>query len=166
MLAFVKKKIQTGPNPLAQVAGRITESMQTYESINILQQHKSSAITTVGCRMMFVDENKSNEYKLVLSQFTLSANFKDKWILTNDQEIVGFSKMIKTTSGYFVEGQIISSKTNYFEEPFRSSYLHIHKAVLTFSGKRIINIDCIFCKLVAILREECVVFIPLIHTIN
>lgn len=162
-LHSLKKMIQTGPNPLAQVAGRITESMRAYEPINILHEHKSS--DNVTGRQKYVDENKSNENKLVLQQFTLTANFKDKWILTNDQEIVAFSKMIKTNLGYFFEGHIISSKTNYFEDPFRSSYLHVYIAESKFVDKRIIDVDSIFCKLVAIPRVEGVVFVPLIHTI-
>lgn len=162
-LHSLKKMIKTGPNPLAQIAGRITENMQTYEPAVELQRNASA--TTNSQRQNSVDIEKTAEGKLVFSSFILTNNFKDKWILTHDQSIVAFSKMVKSATKYFVEGQVISKKQNYFEKPFDSSHLQIFIAEPIFAKKLLIDVDCIFCKLVAVPRKEGVVFSPLMHTI-
>lgn len=162
-LHSLKKMVKPGPNPLAQIANRITENMQTYEHDVIPQQ--AWPVANTKSRQKCVDTKNTNESTLVSSQFTLKADFKDKWFLTNDQTIVAFSKAVKTDSKYFVEGQIVKTKSNFFEKPFKSSYLQVFIAEPEFSGKKMFDIDFIFCKLVANPRKEGVVFVPLMHTI-
>lgn len=162
-LHSVKKMIKTGPNPLAQIAGRISEAMQFIDFADI---EPNLFLKSANGRQAFVNANDTTESKLVLEQFMLTDNFKDKWILTNDNHIIAFTKVVKKQSGYFIQGQTVSSKHNYFEKPFKSAFLHIYIAKLFFSETALIDIDTIFCKLVAIPRVEGIVFAPLMHTIE
>lgn len=153
--------VKTGPNPLAQIAGRISESMQSNE-----KQQQNFRPVDGNRKRRFIDLKTTCEGKLVFSDFILSTNFKDKWILTNNQTIVAFCSVVVTKSKYFVRGEVVSAKSVYFEKPFKSSYLHIYIAEPVFSEETLVSVDSIFCKLVAIPRKEGVVFTPLMHTIQ
>uniref|UniRef100_A0A1B0GNF9 Transposase domain-containing protein n=1 Tax=Phlebotomus papatasi TaxID=29031 RepID=A0A1B0GNF9_PHLPP len=105
----IKKMLKTGNNPLSQIAKRLGERS--------LKENKKQKIT------QFPILEKSN---IFTSTFMLGPDVKNKWFLTMENDIVGF------TDGLIIDGQIILKgdkflkKDDVFIQPIKSSILNIY----------------------------------------
>lgn len=156
----LKKLVRTGPNPLAQVAARIIESENSNTSKDCPFASQENSVTV---------EQKSGKIFLVFSNYKLCTNFQDSWFLSKKCELVRFSGVSNDETGLLIVGSKIISKYDYFQKPFKSSYIHIYVSKVdsnNLSNASCFHINDIFCKLVPMYRKEGIVFIPLLHTIK
>lgn len=161
-LHSLKKLLHTGPLPLNQIANRLTElSKEASKSIRNACQVSTRTIRSV--------EKTETKVTITLTDFTLSTNFEDKWILTKDLTILCMENAIPNNSGWKIQGRSILLKYDFFSKPFKSSFIHIFAAreeKNNYSKEQDYDLDCIMCKLVAIRRKSEIVFVPLIHTVK
>lgn len=157
-LYALKKMLRTGHNPLVQVASRLTESNNTESP------HRFEPVD----RQIKVEQN-NERYRIVFPNFVLNTEFKDKWFMTSDFNIVEMQGAAKESLYWKITGRQVLRKYNLFVKPFKSSRLHIFTAKLDYaniSSLMTFDTGAVICKLVAINRKEDTVFIPLLHTMK
>lgn len=160
-LHSIKKMLHAGPLPLNQVANRLSELINS-ETSNIIKHAYEKTTRTV--QSVARSESKVT---ITLNDFILSTNFEDKWILTKDLSVVCFENAVEDSLDWKIKGRAVLNKFDFFDKPFKSSFIHIYSASgekQNFSKDKVFDIDCIMCKLVAIRRKKEIVFVPLIHT--
>lgn len=162
-LHSIKKMLRSGPLPLNQIANRLTELINSECSVIIEDACRKYV------RAVHSVEKTESKLTITLTDFILSTNFEDKWILTKDLSIVCLENAIQDGLNWKIEGRAVLNKGDFFDKPFKSSFIHIYAAGgenNNFSKLSLYEINSIMCKLVAIKRKREIVFIPLIHTID
>ncbi|XP_055605845.1 uncharacterized protein LOC129754015 [Uranotaenia lowii] len=160
-LHTLKKLLKAGPNPLAQVANRISENMNAGESFSFEEQIISKSPISV--------EKTKKICKITFPSFILSTACKDRWFLSKSLKIVCVVNIIESKNDWKIEGQHLLNQADFFSKPFKSSVIHIYVANQNLKNRSKNNLyECsaIMCKLVAISCADGTVFIPLIHTLN
>lgn len=164
-LHTIKKMLHAGPLPLNQIANRLTELINSKTPIII----KKACETKAKDRTIKSVHKTESKVTINLTDFVLGTDFEDKWILTKNFDIVGIENAVKSNSDWKIKGRAILKKFDFFDKPFKSSFIHIYA---TNEGTRIFSkeentydTNCIMCKLVAIRCRKEIVFIPLIHTL-
>lgn len=162
-LHSIKKMLHAGPLPLNQIANRLTELINS-ETAKTLKD-----VYHVNIRSVRSVERTDSKITITLTDFILSTNFEDMWILTTDLAIVCLKNAVKDGSNWKIAGNAIQNTYDFFDKPFKSSFIHIYAASdnkNNFLGKNVYRIESILCKLVPIKRRNEIVFVPLIHTID
>ncbi|XP_058811162.1 uncharacterized protein LOC131676050 [Topomyia yanbarensis] len=161
-LHSIKRMLHAGPLPLNQIANRLTELTNSATSIIF------SDTCQTNTRTVHAVEKTESKITITLTDFILSTNFEDKWVLMKDLSIVCLENAVNDSLDWKLKGRSILNKFDFFDKPFKSSYIHIFSASrgkCNFSKEKLYDISCIMCKLVAIERKREIVFIPLIHTL-
>lgn len=105
---------------------------------------------------------KHVEYK---DSALLIDNFKNQWVLLNDDKIVKYEFAFKCDQGNFIRGQPLKRTSNFFTQPFNSKYLDIFVSDGECSDLENFNIINIKAKLFCIMSENMLVYLPLLHTL-
>lgn len=159
----LKKLVQTGPNPLAQVAARITEAV-------IADSSKTTKFSPLQNQSNAFVQYQRSKMKISFPNFTLTSDFSDKWFLTKQFDIVEVSGALQKDTGLLIEGHKVLFKKDFFPKPFKSSFLQIYISKISpdniSRSRTFFRSQNVYCKLVPIERKEGVVFVPLIHTIQ
>lgn len=157
----IKSKVKAGSNPLAQIGRRLVELTvaQRFNKV-YLNETKSLKVKQVG----FLCE-------IELAEFTLSnKKFSDMWFMVKNKDIICMKGVDNYDSKWFIKGQKLIHKQDFFETPIKSSYLNIFKASISFKNMGRVHqydTDDIMCKLVPIEdRPDKMVFLPLLHTLT
>lgn len=176
-LFLIKKLLRTGKFPLTQAANRLSE-------ITLCNQMRSNYLEndTEFPIFKYLLENSSHNFTYVKlnKSFTLLANGKDNWFLTQDKEIISMSyafsqKEVDGTENVAICGCRVRVKTNFFDYPIESSDLNIfaspnaNSLKIPVLGKpRIYTSNDILCKLFIIQYETDneSVFVPIHHTLE
>nr|CAI5820910.1 unnamed protein product [Callosobruchus analis] len=135
----IKNLLRNTRNPLIQAAKRLSESDN---NVHVDSKKKSN-------RRSYI------EYR-----------FRNKWFLTNDNEIVSFKKVIAEDEEYFIWGSSLKHIYNFFQTPIQSSYLNIYISDCEENIAKLYSLNNIKCKLVCIRKEkDRFIFVPLLHTL-
>lgn len=158
-LHSLKKLVKAGPNPLAQVANRVIETEHAKDSRTLIVPDNSKAIHV---------QKNAKISKIVLPEFTLTNESKNKWFLTKDQKIVGMTDVDNSDEGVLIKGKFLLHKQDFFPKPIKSSFLHIFSSRINNNSSSIelYKPDTILCKMVAVHCKKETVFIPLMHTLK
>lgn len=112
-------------------------TIEVYESARMIQKIKSKCSKS----KIFPYFTKCNENDILnvriydevqFKHFTLNSNGKDKWCITNDEDIVEFDKGVEKNQDnklicQMVRGRRVLNKVDYFQTPIKSSSLGIYK---------------------------------------
>lgn len=145
----MKSLLKQCNKPLEQLARRIEENKKienpfSFEAHSQFPKMSKSFVTAERPgKVVF----KQIEYK---ANFHLIGNFKDQWVLLIDNTIVKYEYAFKYEREYFIRGQALIRKINFFTHPFDSSYLDIFVSDGECSGSKSINIKNIKAKLFCI----------------
>ena len=166
-LFYIKSLLRSGSLPLEQVALRIKEysklecnnySIDLKYPFGKNKQNKSKI--AANCDQIF-------EQLMVQEGLTLKNDNKNKWFLTNRNEIVAMKHAIYNDNQFLICGQKLKEKQNFFEKPILSSYLHIYTCQKNVDvSTEFYDLKEIKCKLVCLNYKYQLVFFPLIHTIH
>lgn len=148
----IKRYLRTGNKPLAQVAKRITE------------MSKVQFIPNVTLEFPYV-KNKKNVY--LKNGFMLSPNNNNKWFLTRKDEIFQMTDVQCIDGKICIKGSEIKKVYDFFECPFKSSYINIYCSLSNeiCQPLKSISLDEVKCKLISLKYKNKYVFLPLIHTL-
>lgn len=161
---MIKSLLRQGNKPLEQVAKRLTE--RSYVEAEIQDKKPNYP---------FVKEKRNKNGKtmiLHLDTYVLSPEAKDKWFLTNENQIIETTEICNDDNFgenvIRVKGNWIENVNDAFEQPMKSSLLNIYKCD-SINVKKATNIELttanIRCKLVCVKYESEFYFIPLLHSV-
>lgn len=152
----IKKLIRTGRLPLQQIINRLAEKS------NIDQENNSTTLQ-YPCLENPSKQDSSKYSCIKLSKsFTLNQQFSNKWFLTRDKKVV--SMCFADSTG--INGSELVTFSNLFSEPFPSSNIFVfHTRDLTCNNQKMISVNQVLCKLVAINVYNDIVFLPLHQTL-
>lgn len=157
----MKSVLKQCNKPLQQLARRMMENekIEVPFSFDINEFPKmSKSIENDDGQMIF----KQIEYK---ANAILIDNFKDQWVLLNNNTIIKFQFAFKLGQEHFIRGQRLRRIDNFFTHPFDSSYLDIFMSNGECSDSDNFQIDNIKAKLFCIKSENNFVYLPLLHTL-
>lgn len=148
-LGKLKNCLRSGNLPLSQLCKRSSEQF--------------------GCKL---DKSKNKvalprkftKYIYEGRNFILRDTQKDKWFLTQKNEIIAFKHVLYVTKKILLVGTSLTNKSNFFEKPFRSSNINIFCCKENYAETKQYNEHDLKCKLLSIKYNNCLVFIPLLHT--
>lgn len=156
----LKSLLKQCNRPLEQLARRIEENERVQEpfSFDVPDQYpkmsKYFKLNNDPDRVAF----KQIEYK---ANALLIDNFKDPWVLLNDNRIVKYEFAFKCDQDIFIRGRPLKQTSNFFTQPFNSKYLDIFA-----SNAENFNVTDIKAKLFCIMHAENMFdYVPLLHTL-
>lgn len=116
-LYFLKKLLRKGDKPLAQAINRLAE-------MELLDPKKRE---NIELKLVKKHRNDPNAYELLFSNnMRIDISEKNKWLLTENNEIVEFHKAKYLKGNVVVIGSKIKRKFDFYETPLKSSLLHIY----------------------------------------
>lgn len=159
----IKNLLRSGNSPLAQVAKRISEIIQS-ENISLTDSLKNNTNFPILKRKSIEDLF----YKIEFENFSLAADKYNKWFLTKNNQVVIMKHVILKEGAPYIFGSSVKYLTNIFETPIRSSFLDIFKSKSSESGNnfKLYPVSSIKCKLVTVEYENEMFFFPLLHTLQ
>lgn len=152
----IKKLVRTGRLPLSQIINRLSEKSSYNPDL------KDKSVPYPSLKNPFKEDN--NKYSIIqLSKnFTLKNSFPDKWFLMNDKTIVAMN--YADSNG--INGSELLRFDNLFMNPLPSmNILVFYSSDITCKTQKMYPLQQILCKLVAIVVNNEVVFVPLHHTL-
>lgn len=171
----IKNMLRRANNPLVQVAKRLTEqnkvecTQNSFKNNNTTypifrKQNDGHGINTTGLE---ADSNIKFFSKIETNNFMLSTEYKNKWFLTNNNQIICLKNIIVQNDIVTIYGSSLKYLNDFFVTPIRSSYLNIWSSNCQENKPQFYSLNEIKCKLVSIKQDnENAVFIPLLHTLN
>lgn len=98
--------------------------------------------------------------------FLSNKKFGDKWFLTKSNEIVEMKYATFMKNSYFIFGDRIKSKNDFFTSPFASSRIDIYISNGEKDHPKMYHFNEIKTKLVCFSHKENLVFMPLLHSVD
>lgn len=157
---LIKLKLKQCNKPLQQVARRISEQ----HSIEHVKISKTDPQLKYSCEV-------SNEirygYVRIRENFILSTKkWGDKWFLLTNGDIAEFKYAIIFKKQTKICGKILKDKTNFFQKPFSSSYIHVYLSTGERYEDNFFSITDIKSKMLCFTYKTQFVLLPLLHTLN
>lgn len=175
VLGDIKRFMRSGNLPLSQISKRIIESTHVNESSkkidlqNVLSNYIADKEHSLSfCRGVY-------EKVYINSDIMLSSDTKNRFFLTNSNEIVCFINATKVESKLYIYGTTVQNKHDFFKHPFASSNLNIYASEgrrdtnntfslnLTNEEPKLYEIEQFKCKLFCQIYQNKFVFTPLLH---
>lgn len=152
----LKNLLRKGDKPLAQAINRLAE-MELLDPKKI-QRHKNMLAKERNGEPGFYEELFNNNMRFNKSE-------KNKWILTNNNEIVEFEKATYVEGKMFVIGLKIKKTFDFYEAPLKSSLLEIYASDgLKHSQQIMFPTESIKTKMFSMKTENGgLVFFPMLH---
>ncbi|XP_045461545.1 uncharacterized protein LOC123671624 [Harmonia axyridis] len=155
----IKNLLRNGNSPLAQVAKRMSEIIQC--------ENESKKYCTSF--PVLKSKNDSGFFsKIELKQFSLSADNRNKWFLTHNDDIVAMEYAILINNTPLICGHAVGDNLQeVFEIPIKSSFLNIFKTNNNNQKPlKLYSTTDVKCKMVATKYRDEFFFIPLLHTLH
>lgn len=164
-LHHIKIRLKQCNLPLQQIARRLHElSESTVKSPwNLIE--KFPKLNYPFLLPDHTDSFQHIEYKRNVFLSSVNENRKNRWILTNENNIVQFDSVIKTDNGYMIRGSSVKNKQDFFDKPFSSRYINIFLSDAEKNEPTLYNISNVKAKMFCIPYKEKFVFIPLLHSL-
>lgn len=156
-LYSIKLLLRSGNRPLAQVTKRLHEMAQI-DSTSVVTRYPYPARA---------NKLELNKYSCLYVQegTILINNLKNKWFMTKSHDIVEMVYVTYKNEDLYIYGSSVNHKIDFFEEPFKSSFLNIFCAVdAPLKTPKLYSVSEFKCKLVALKYLNITVFLPLLHT--
>lgn len=156
-LYTLKLLLRSGNRPLAQVSKRLIE-LAHLNSPKIVGNYPYPA------RANKLEPNKYS-CLYVLEGTVLINNLKNKWFMTNANDIVEMMYVTYKNGELYIFGSSVNNKKDFFDEPFKSSFLNIFCAIdAPLNSPKLYSITQFKCKLIALKNHTETVFLPLLHS--
>lgn len=154
-LFFLKKLLRKGHKPLEQAINRLAE-------MNILdpKERKSTEL-----KLVKKHRNDREAYEsLFFKDMRIDISDKNKWLLTESNDIVEFQKAKYLKGRVVVFGSKIKQKHDFYETPLKSSLLHIYASNGKTDVPEMYDLTIIKTKMFAMSTEGGgLVFVPMLH---
>ncbi|XP_055325814.1 uncharacterized protein LOC129579676 [Sitodiplosis mosellana] len=170
-LREIKMRVKPSNTNIEQISRRLVEmSLDISENkkidMNARQREKSS--WTPELKYQF---NSSNQSTFKFIRITPNVFFSvkkigDRWFLTKSGDIVEMKYAIRSKNSYFIIGEPIKRKYDFFMEPYSSHKTDIFLCDTEKNNERMYHYGEIKSKLVCLTYKDQFVFIPLIHSID
>lgn len=168
-LHFLKMRLKQPNLPLQQIARRIVELSDDYDTLFGTQyvcENKQSYSMSFPYKLdndtvfkeIFIKSN---------SNFTLSTRKdSDRWFLTEKNDIVRMNHALSRNNIALICGSSIKHKENFFSHPVSSMRLHIYKSDGELNDSTFFELHVIKAKIMFFPHDQGFVFMPLLHTLN
>lgn len=169
-LREVKLRVQASKAPLEQITRRVVELSFDLESkpLNMMNIELESKIWTPELKYENkMSANSSFEFiRVKPNVYFSSRKIGNSWLITKKSEIVQFKYAIKKKNTYFICGQELKNKTNFFTIPYTSGNSDIYLCNQDREGDKFYEVTEIKSKMICIPFEDQFVLIPLLHSID
>lgn len=159
----LKLKLKRCDKSIEQASKRITE-------MNLNEKAKKPAAPLIELKYPFTSLQCSHilMYKFISIKNVVfsSRRFGDRWLLTKNDEIIEFKCAMNLKNEIVICGSPLKIKTDFFEKPFKSSFLHIYLCEKESGSDRPYKLNEIKCKMFCLCSNDKFVFVPLIHTLD
>lgn len=156
-LFYLKKLLRNGNCPLPQIAKRLGERLDVDDRYENPKTEKLPNLKNTDIQ----GHSKVIQFR----EFSLnSRHFKDRWFLTLKNQIVSMRHSILRNKNIDIYGSPVIKTQNVFEHPIKSSYLNIYKSDGVLGSLCEYSANDVQCKLVTVIDDNELVFIPLLHT--
>lgn len=144
----VKRMIRKKNKPLQQISNRLFE-----KSI--------SEVNTIGV-VAYPIFKKSN--LIQFKNFKINCTDKNKWFLTNTNDIIMFKETKMVNGKYFISGQKLKKQDSFYKNPFNSVNLQIFSSDGILEEKSLFEVKEVSSKLFSFRLKNAanVIFIPLL----
>lgn len=154
-LFILKKLLRKGDKPLAQAINRLAElemlhpKKKEINELNLAKKHR----------------NDPDAYELLFyNNMRIDIGEKNKWLLTENNEIVEFHMAKYFEGNVVVVGFKIKKKTDFYETPLKSSLLHIYASNGEKDSPQMYPLTSIKTKMFAMTNEDGgLIFFPMLH---
>lgn len=158
----IKNLLRNGNRPLVQVAKRLGEIAQVETEIPIIKN--KTPVLKGKCL------NSAYFVKVQFEKFRLTTDSRDKWFLSNNNEIVSMNYACQENGEIVIDGTRFTNTKNFFGIPIKSSHLHIYSIdnmdLETSSEEhQKYTVSEVKCKMVAVHDTAETIFLPLLHTV-
>lgn len=169
-LGHLKMRVQSCGAPLEQIARRLIEEAYGRKPSEIKQNVNRREWQPVMKYQLNV-RSKSDiaTYKFIQISPSVFLSIKkngDRFFLTKKKEIVRMNHALHSTDGYFISGEPITEKKEYFENPFSSDYIDIYISDGKMGPSALYKINEIACKLLCLEYNDDFVFMPILHSLD
>lgn len=150
----IKQLLRKNNQELAQISNRISERSNQFALKKNSNRNNYPFYNTKFARIKRFETEK----------YRIDDSEKNRWILTNSNNILKFHYMKKINNKYTIFATEIESKQNFYNFPMDSSKLNIYEADVSESELKRWDYTELKSKLFCMQSENKYVFLPLLHT--
>lgn len=165
-LREIKMNVQASNTTLEQISRRLVEVVGTDKHQVDLERRKYEKASWVPELKYVIKEPAFKFIRLSPNVFLSVRKTGDKWFLTKFNDIVSMKYATRLGDSYFIRGQPIGQKTNFFTLPFSSHITNIYLSDGKLLNEKTYKHDQVKAKLVCLSYQDKFVFIPLLHSID
>lgn len=160
----LKLKVRNCNRPLEQISRRISElNLDFREPIDFEQNFEPEL------RYPF-DNNGELAHEQILfgsNIFLSSRKFGDKWVLTNDGQVIEFHFALKRDDEYLFNGSCMENLGNFFKNPIQSKKIYVFSGKNEKSAPKFYKIENVMAKMICLhIDDDEFIFMPLLHTLK
>lgn len=165
-LGYIKRLLRNGNRPLSQAAKRLNELSKSQIETVVAEELYPKTKIKESKNILKIKNCTSTWFTVeIRNGFTLKANQKDQWFMTNTKEIVKFIAAVEVKNDLNIYGSSIKKTRNFFEHPISSSYVNIFSSFGELNMPALFKFNEIKCKMICLKHKDQFVYIPLLHTI-
>lgn len=171
----IKLRVRPSSTPMEQITRRIIEGSlisdrQNSQQINFTTKTFENASWVPELKYEWREKNASvSFYKFIRIEpnvFLSIKKFGDKWFITKCDDIVEMIYAIKKNNSYFIYGNPIKNKIDFFSKPYSSQKTDIYLSDGEKGQPKFYNDNEVKGKMVCLSYSEKYVFIPLLHSFD
>lgn len=171
----IKLRVRPSSTPMEQITRRIIEGSlisdrQNSQQINFTTKTFENASWVPELKYEWREKNASvSFYKFIRIKpnvFLSIKKFGDKWFITKCDDIVEMIYAIKKNNSYFIYGNPIKNKIDFFSKPYSSQKTNIYLSDGEKGQPKFYNDIEVKGKMVCLSYSEKYVFIPLLHSFD
>lgn len=171
-LREMKLRTQASSMPIQQITRRIIELSfdSDNKSLHSKYIHPELKKWTPELKYEIVESKKmSQKFKFIRispNVFISTRKIGDSWFITLDKKIVQMKYAFVKGNSFFVCGNELKYKTNYFTEPYSSHFTDVYLCNQEKNENSVHRIESIKSKMMCIPTENQYVLIPILHSID
>lgn len=171
-LRGIKLRTQASKMPLQQITRRIIELSIDSENglLNSKYVPSGQKIWMPELKYELIESNsvlqKFRFIRITPNTFISTRKVGDSWFITVDKKIVQMKYAFEKGNSFFICGNQLKNKTDYFKSPYSSHFTDIYLCNQDRDEDTVHKIESIKSKMICIPNENEYVLIPLLHSID
>lgn len=164
-------KLRTRPSksPLEQVTRRLVELTDDIKPINLdmIRLERRAWNPTMKYEAKDLGSGFYKHIQITPNVFLTTRKVGDSWFITFKKEIVQMKYALHKGDSFFICGNELNEKSNFFIKPFQSKLLDIYLCSERKSNDKLYAVEEIKAKIICIPSDESqYLMIPLLHSID